>query len=289
MLRGAHRLFMTNASKKSNPQTVRRIRTVAIGTTVALSAYILTRPISFFNDSYYGIGRDTIANYFGKKMITQGMADFLAKDLKYIDSIPLKLRNEDVWKELYRINGFRGLYGLVTDGEKFSRIVGQPKTRDFVVASDAGIKPGEPDFWSYPMDRDMTQADLPGESYKIGSNIFTKDKESDPQNPSVNTFWGIRFMDMTQINHNCQHNPLSWFVPYEINRIPFLWRVEIPADALISVGCDHGPHHDLIDCFCCHGTDQRLASNKLNFVQRIKNPHYQPYTFGQDSEWMPWT
>ncbi len=95
------------------------------------------------------------------------------------------------------------------------------------------------------------------------------------QSEANSAIWGIRFMNINDIKYCGYSNSLfTCFVPFTIEKHPYLWIVKVPDDAIISIGCKRGPFHDPIDNFCCVNLDTYLSSNKLEFVRRIKNPHY---------------
>lgn len=83
--------------------------------------------------------------------------------------------------------------------------------------------------------------------------------------------WGIRFTDVNHLKW-LGVGPLSLNVTdYKFNDHEFMWKITIPDDAQVFVGCDQGPSHEhFYHCSC----EQEVRADKVEFIGQIKNEYY---------------
>jgi hypothetical protein len=222
-----------------------QIRRIVIGTVVigvATSVIALNKPIE--QNTY----RNFIVKWFGRRTMTQYMANYLAKDDYYLKFIPLKLRTVDIWKQLYKKYNLVGLHNLTTNGKTFNDIVGYDRV--FVVPASCRMN--------------CLAENKTCENQGTALSVYNC-----RECPVANCLWGIRFVDVEHLNH---HNNLVGgnVTDYYFNDYKFMWKIKIPNDARVFVGCNQGPDHKHYQC----DSDHEVRVDKVVFVEKCINKEY---------------
>jgi hypothetical protein len=186
--------------------------------------------------------RNFIIKWFGERTMTQSMANYLAKDNWYLIHIPMRLRTIAIWKQFHKLYSMAGLTGLYIDGKAFNEIVGNDYT--FVAQNNCKI-----------------------------NSLFENRTCNCKECSITKNHWGIRFTHVEQLKWMgvvpIEQNVTDWV----FNNYEFMWKIAIPDDARVYVGCSYGPSHEhWYHCSC----ERELRTNKVVFLEKCRNEHYQP-------------